>query len=983
MGGYSMVLNGHSYYSLLYGTLSPEDVVKHCKEKDLKCIALTDINNTSAWFDFYRACINSGIKPLLGIEFRDESYKPLYIGIAKNNQGLYELNKFQSHHSIEALPLPSRPPRFENVIVIYRYGFCDPDELRDNEFIGINYFELPALFSSPLKHYKDKLVAMNSLTFVDKVGYQTHCLLRCIDQNTTIHKLDKSYIASSNEIFYSLEELENKFEAFPELLKNTQRIIDNCSVELNISSNKNLKFFTGSKEDDFKLLEKLTYDGYMYRFEANNKKALARIKKELKVINELGFVAYFLITNDIIQYARSRGYYHVGRGSGANSIVAYCLRITDVDPLELDLYFERFINPERTSPPDFDIDFSWDERDDVIEYIFRRYGREHVSLLATYTTFQDSSAIRELGKVFGLPKNEIDKIVEEPEAINTHHAFAPKIHKYKKYIEGLPKNLSIHAGGILITQDSIYNFTSLQMMPKGFPINQFDMHVAEENGFYKFDILSQRGLGHIKEAVKLVRKNRQISIDIHRVEDFKHDENICERLRSAKTIGAFYIESPAMRGLLSKLKCDNYISLVAASSIIRPGVAESGMMREYIKRSHDPKNIQYLHPVFEEHLGETYGVMVYQEDVIKIAHHFAGLELGEADVLRRMMSGKSRGKKEAERIESKYFKNCKEKGYSDELSLEVWRQIKSFAGYSFCKAHSASYAVESYQSLFLKTYYPLEFMVGVLNNFGGFYSIELYVHEARMCGAIIEAPCVNKSEYAATIYDKTIYLGFVHLKGLEAELAKEIITERKRNGLYKSLEDFVNRTRITREQLTILIRIGALRFTGSSKVELMWNKNNFLRAKKEWNSSERLFSEESQTEVLPVLDNLPQEEIYEQIDLLGFPLMSPFELLKSHDRGDVKSSDLIKHAGKCIRIAGYYVTRKVVPTKNGSLMNFGTWLDIDGNWFDSTHFNKSLEKYPFRGKAVYMIEGKVVLDFGFPSIEVTRMEKMEWVLLRG
>jgi DNA polymerase-3 subunit alpha len=808
-------------------------------------------------------------------------------------------------------------------------------------------------------------------------------------QNTTVHKLDKTHGSSEREMFVSEEAFRKNYELFPDLLQNAERILQQCQVSVDLKSKKNRKYFTTSSEEDYELLYRKAYAGLMSRYGDADFKTMERFEKEMRIIRDLGFLSYFLITDDILMYARSKGYYHVGRGSGANSIVAYCLGITDVNPMDLDLYFERFINPERSSPPDFDLDFCWNERDDVTQYIFQKYGREHVCLLATYTTFQTSSIVRELGKVFGLPKGEIDRMLD-PADTDLRHPNSALVVKYMKYFlkdgknqdREIPHHLSIHAGGILITEESLYHYTSLQMMDKGFPINQFDMHVAEENGFDKLDVLSQRGLGHIKDAVALVKRNRNVTIDIHRVEEFKVDPNIREQLKSARTIGAFYIESPAMRGLLSKLRCDNYISLVAASSIIRPGVAESGMMREYIRRFHQPETIQYLHPVFEEQLKETFGVMVYQEDVIKIAHHFAGLELSEADVLRRMMSGKSRGKSHALRIQEKYFNNCRKKGYSDELAMEVWRQIESFSGYSFCKAHSASYAVESYQSLFLKTYYPLEFMVGVINNFGGFYNTELYVHEARMCGATVEAPCVNNSECLTTLYGSVMYLGFVHVKGLENQLVEKIIGERNRNGVYKDLHDFIFRTQVSREQITLLIRIGALRFTGMTRQELMWNKNAFLKTHKESTVQEVLFQLPEVPTELPPLDYLPLEEVYDQMELLGFPLVSPFELLKDRDKGTFLAKDLKAMAGKVVTIKGYYAAKKHVRTKRGDMMNFGTWLDEAGHWFDTTHFSKSLDKYPFRGKGVYLIQGKVVLDFDFPMVEVFTMEKMEWKIIR-
>lgn len=278
-----------------------------------------------------------------------------------------------------------------------------------------------------------------------------------------------------------------------------------------------------------------------------------------------------------------------------------------------------------------------------------------------------------------------------------------------------------------------------------------------------------------------------------------------------------YIESPAMRGLLSKLHCDNYLTLVAASSIIRPGVARSGMMKEYIRRYHAPTSFEYLHPVMKEQLQETFGVMVYQEDVIKVCHHFAGLDLSDADILRRAMAGKFRSRVEFSRIQDKFFSNCTQKGYTEAFAAEVWRQVASFAGYAFSKAHSASYAVESYQSLYLKTYFPHEFIVAVINNFGGFYQRWVYFNEARRLGAKVHLPCVNQSEYLTCLYGSDIYIGFVHIQNLETELAHRLTDERRQNGPYSSLGDLIRRTGIAREQLILLIRLSALRVTGKTK----------------------------------------------------------------------------------------------------------------------------------------------------------------------
>jgi len=434
-----------------------------------------------------------------------------------------------------------------------------------------------------------------------------------------------------------------------------------------------------------------------------------------------------------------------------------------------------------------------------------------------------------------------------------------------------------------------------------------------------------------------------------------------------------------MRGLIKKLRCDNYIQLVAASSIIRPGVAKSGMMKEYIRRFHKPDSFSYLHPIFEKQLGETFGVMVYQEDVLKIVHHFAGLDLNESDLLRRIMTGKRKNSDTFYRLQKKFFDNCRERGYPEQLSQEVWRQIASFSGYSFSKAHSASFAVESFQSLYLKTYFPIEFMVAVINNFGGFYRTEIYVHEARMAGAHIEAPCVNHSRYLTSVKGRDVYLGFIHMQSFERKVAHAIIREREVRGPFKSLGDFVERVDIGREQLDLLIRIGGFRFTGMNKYELMWEKNAVFNPAVRHNGTGYLFEPHPGKFTLPVLEEGPHDQAFDEIELLGFPLSDPFRLLESSFRGDVKAAGLMEQLEKKITILGYFVTRKYVRTVHDKMMNFGTFIDTAGHFFATVHFPLTLESYPFKGPGCYAIEGKVVQEFGFPSIEVSRMEKLPYV----
>lgn len=934
-------------------------------------MAITNINNTCDVWDFIDNCTQKGIKPVAGAEIRNGS-SFLYLLLARNDRGLLEINKFLSDHLQESILFETRFSYSEDVFVVYPFGLYQPEELNVNEFIGIQINEVNRLFNVNMNAWPAKFVIRHPVTFRNEEMYITHRLLRAVDKNIVISKQQREDVAEKHESFIAPSLLLQKFSQYPSIITNTLQLLDKCSIGIAFGTDKTKKQYSASREDDRILLEKFAMEGMRMRYGNKNKKSEERVKKELRIIHTQGFNAYFLITCDIIRYARNRQFFFVGRGSGANSIVAYCLNITDVDPLELDLYFERFLNPKRSVPPDFDIDFSWKDRDEIIDYIFKRYGKDHVCLLGSYTTFQSRAVKRELGKVFGLPKEEIDQLETgnmKEDKIRRH------IEKYSNLIKDFPNHLSIHAGGMLISEEPIYQYTAVEMPPKGFSTSQIDMHMAEKIGLYKIDILSQRGLGHIRETIDIVEENQHVHIDITQVEKFKKDKQIATRIRNADTIGCFYIESPAMRQLLQKLECDDYLTLVAASSIIRPGVAQSGMMKQYIYRYHHPDDFTYLHPKMEELLKETYGVMVYQEDVIKVAHHFAGLDMAEADVLRRAMSGKYRGHKEFEKIRNNFFTNCKEKGYDDVLTAEVWRQIESFGGYSFSKAHSASFAVESYQSLFLKTYYPVEFMVAVINNFGGFYNRELYFHELKKTGAIIYAPCVNRSAYLTSVKGKNVYMGLIHLDGLEQNFANQIIANRASEGEYRSLNDFIERLQPAIAQLNILIRIGAFRFTGRNKKELLWEAN-FLQKQTQLTTGKQLFRSDPVKFTLPHLTQHPLDDAIDEIELLGFPLCNAFELVDDDVTHYVPAINIGEHLGKDIKMLGYLITTKPVRTIKNEIMYFGTFIDVNGDWLDTVHFPDVNHHYPIGGKGFYKMNGKVVDDFGVFSLEVKYCKKV-------
>jgi DNA-directed DNA polymerase III PolC len=972
-----MHLNCHSFHSLRYGTIPLPDLIQQAMVCNVKAMALTDINTVTGIYDFTKACNELGIKPLVGIEFRNNN-QFRYIGLAKNALGIAEMNRFLTKHNFEKTTLPLEAPEFKEVFIIYPFENV-PSVLKENEFIGIRPEQLIKLYLQEWKSKLEKMVILQPVTFRTKKEFNLHKILRAIDTNIILSKLTEDDYCKTSEKMQPLEELLTKYEEFPEIVANTEKIIQECNFEFDFHTPKNKKYYTNNRATDMALLTTLAHQGLVWRYGDNNPEAKARVEKELKVIDELKFSGYFLITWDIIRYSNSRGFLHIGRGSGANSIVSYCLGITDICPIELDLYFERFLNVNRKSPPDFDIDWSWKERDTILEYIFNRYGYDHVAFCGTNVEFKYRSIFREVGKVFGLPKEELDALAKNPMASHDKNSIVKFVQEYGMMLEKYPNQRSMHSCGILISEEPITNYSVLEMPPKGFPIVLFDMHVAEDIGFEKFDILSQRGIGHIDDSIKLIQKNQGIKVDIRNTALSKNEAKANRFLEQGKTIGCFYIESPAMRGLLRRLKCNNYKTLVAASSIIRPGVAKSGMMKEYIFRHNNPDKFEYFHEVFKEQLGETYGIMVYQEDVIKIALHYGGLPAADGDILRRAMSGKGRSLAALQKVKEDFFISCAKKGHPQKLSEEIYRQIESFAGYSFCKAHSGSYAVESYQSLYLKTYYPIEFMVAVINNQGGFYRTEVYIHEARMSGATIHNPCVNKSEYETSVYGTDVYLGLMHLEGLEYKIAQSIISVRNKNGEFKSLEDFINRIPIGIEGIQILIFIGAFRFTGKTKNQLLVIARLILVNFKPESRDLMLLQEPVKDYKLPTLERAAFEDAFDEIELLSFPVScSPFDLLQTTYRGTVMAKDLLAHHKKSVKMLAYLISRKHVPTNRGT-MYFGTWIDIQGEYFDTAHFSDSLEKYPFLGGGCYLLLGNVEVDFHFPTITVLKMAKMPFI----
>ena len=968
----------HSCFSLGYGILKPEELVAWALQHGHQQLLLTDINHTGSGLAFARAAQEQGLEPLLGLELRN-GFTHVATLIAQNNKGFQELNTFLTQHLLTTKHFTLPLPPFANCWIWYPLQ-QHPALLKEHEFIAVQSSQIIQWQRQKRAFDAHKYVADIPMSFRHKRDHNTHRLLRAISSNCLLSKLPIHAQAPLTERLLSAAQCSAAFAAAPELLANTQALLRNCKISFEFgeaAAPQQPHSIHGSKAADLQRLQELCAEGLNYRYNTITDEIIARIEMEIDVIAEKNYLSYFLITHDFTSYARSKGYFYVGRGSGANSIVAYLLRITDVDPLELDLYFERFINLYRKNPPDFDIDFSWRDRDDVVRYIFERYP--NAAWLCTYSTFQYRACIHELSKVFGLPAGTSKMLSRGKGSLAEFAELGTLILRYAKYIEGLPSHLSVHAGGIVISERPLTAFAACFLPPKGYPCTQFSMLEAEDVGLYKFDVLSQRGLGKISEALQIIAQvyPEEKPHDIHDIHFLKQDPQIAAFLKKGWALGCFYVESPAMRMLLIKLQVDNYLALVAASSIIRPGVSQSGMMREYILRHRNPERRQEIHPLLLAIMPDTYGVMVYQEDVIKVAHYLAGLSLAEADVLRRGMSGKFRSRSEFLRVQESFMASCLQRGHAPEFASSIWKQIESFAGYAFSKGHSASYAVESYQSLYLKAHYPLAYLTACINNFGGYYRTEIYVHEARRFGAQIEAPCINEGAYSCVLKEKRLILGFNLVAGLEIQTSDKISAERNINAHFIDFEDLLKRVAIPLEQLSILIRVDALRCFKQPRKALLWQAHFYHHKQRYTNTKQELFEVKQKKQYLPELEEHPLEITFEQFELLGFPLCDPFSLLAQPlPSSFISADDFPKYTHQYIHTFGYLVSIKQTKTSKGDTMCFGTFLDPSGDFLDTVHFPQITARYPFYGKGVYRITGKVTEEFSYFTLEVATLEKL-------
>jgi DNA-directed DNA polymerase III PolC len=1032
-----MHLHVHSNYSFLAGTLSIERLLNYAQRYNCEWLALTDTNNVSGIAEFYVQCKKAGIKPIVGAEVRMGHCTAVLL--AKNWDGYERICEIVT--SVAALAPPARTTNEDDsddiineedetpsaaeeqylALVDILFTLLNSDIITLSSHVRLMetlstmqdglplYVELSKAEESRwgelcklAKDCKIPTVATNNVYFGEPGGWKLHSLLRTISTNTDVDTVKSSELAHPSRYFASEYEFKAWFTDLPEALDSRRVIAAQCNVEFDMETSKFTSYQGEKGLNNKELLRVQAETGFAFRYPGATKEHRQRMEKELSIIEKLGFVDYFLVTQDMVQYAQHRNYPYIGRGSGANSIVAYCLEITNVDPIELDLFFERFLNPERRSPPDFDVDFSWRHRDDVIDYLLKKYGEDRTAMLCTITTFKPRGALRAAGKAMGISEAEIKEFsasipgygslkdfMAERDAISKRSdAFKdPLIRRWwelaVKILE-FPNHYSIHSGGVILAPEPITRYAATQVAPKGVRILQQDMYSAEDWSLEKLDVLSTRGLGTYLDTITAVQHKTGRFPEV--VYDYKtacRDSKARHIMREGETIGCFYVESPAMRQLLKKLRADSFEMLTAASSVIRPGVAQSGMMQAFIERFHDASKIDVPHPKMAEILKTTFGVMVYQEDVIKVAHYIARMSLGEADLLRRAMSGKMRSRDAMRLLQDSFMRGCRKEGIGDAAAKEIWRQMESFAGYSFCKAHSASYAVLSFQQAWLKSYYPAYFMCSVLNNQGGYYRPEVYIQEAKRLGIRLLLPNVNRSQYLHLCPgDGVIQLGFLHIKSLSLKSSESIIAERERDGVYVDFVDFIGRSDATYEDILTLIRCGACDCFGEARPRLAVALGRFykhLRAK-------------NKDKELPLNVSLRDETIEEHIDALGDysaqdKAIAEFETFNytvschildvfgSFLNGTLKCSELREHVGKRVSVGGWMIAAKITRTKKGERMMFANLDDSEGH-VDVVFFPRAYAKYALylRSAGPFRVTGRVAEEYGVISLVAETME---------
>lgn len=947
--GMGVHLAARSGYSFHYGTAQPEQLVQAAAMRGITALALTDLNGVYGTADFCKAAREHGVKPIIGATVDEPQDRPQSaVVLARSAKGYETLCRLCSaRHLTPGFKLAEMLPQHcEDVFVLTRDAallrtlapILPPSQLFIPVLPPAKPQTLLALQQAQVlaDELKLKLVAVNDACMLDAEDFPVHQLLRAIGENETVWSVKGC--AEPERTLLSAAEMAQAFAQLPEALEAARIIAGECNFELARGTWHFPRFPLPDGVTPARRLRELAVEGARRRYGGISRKVEKRLDYELRVICEHGFAPYLFVVHDIVSEANRRGIPNLGRGSAANSIVCYSLNLTHVEPLAYNLYFERFLNPDRKSPPDVDIDLNWKRRDEIIQYVYDRYGADRVAMISTHVTFQARSSLRESAKAMGLLDSEMERFLKrlpfwsgesipddpatafpETRGIDLSAPEYVELFALAQRLSNLPQHLGIHAGGIVIAPEDIRKHTALYEASKGFVVTHHEMYGVEDAGLIKIDLLGNRSLGVLEDALASLAA-RGITPPVDDFGATTGDARTVAMIRGGKTMGCFYIESPAMRSLLAKLRTETFEELTAASSVIRPGVAESGMMQEYVRRHRNPEFVRHIHPELGRVLAETHGVMIYQEDVMKVAHEIAGMSLAQADLLRRAMSGKLRSNEAMLKLRTEFLEQAQARGVDPPVARELWRQIRSFAGYAFCKAHSAAFAVLSFQVAYLKSHHPAEFMAAVLANHGGYYATSVYIQECRRLGLRILPPCVNASELHFTAEDsgKAVRIGLGEISEVHAGSLESIVDARRRDGEFRSLRDFLRRTHARYADLIVLARVGALDCLGFTRPQVLW-----LLQCEFANSKGDGFLELDDGRGAELLEQLPPLADWDalrrcqmELEYLGYGAGAhPLAFFLPHMGELHRACDLPKMAGREVRLAGWCISTKRVDIR--------------------------------------------------------------------
>ncbi len=985
-----------SSYSLLYGVRSPESVIEQAASAGARCVAITDRDGLYGVHAALDAAKMAGIRPIVGADLGCEGGR-LFVFV-RNRDGfgrlcclLTELRRDAGFDVVSALRadsgglvLASWSPELLVALagsVPNLYGAISPTSL--GAIASARRLGLP-------------LAALDDATFFGPGDRRLHRVLRSIALGKTVGSLLETDCADPDtEEFLSAEDFERRLSGWPEALRGTERIAESCTFS---------EIFDGfvfppyGGDDAVTTLRRRVLVGAERRYGGLPEAVLARIDRELAVIDRKGFAPYFLVMDDIVAMATRT----CGRGSGAASIVSYSLGITNVDPIKYNLYFERFLNMARPDPPDIDVDFAWDERDALIRAVIDRFGSSRCARVANHNTFQRRSAFRETAKAYGLPDAEIsraERSLFEQETVLSDPLWS-EILAVAGRLEGLPRGLSMHCGGIVIAPRSMTDYAPVEESSEGYPLLAWDKEGTEAAGLVKIDLLGNRSLAVIRDALaNLADEGIVIDPILWRPAE---DGATVAALARGDSLGVFYIESPAMRQLQKKAGVGDFDHIVIHSSMIRP--AANRFIAEYVRRLKGGA-WEHLHPLLAPILGETFGILCYQEDVSKTAVALAGFDEVDADGLRKIIAKKggnsfgSKGRAKLASYQERFFSGCRSKGVDEETIVKVWEMMLSFDGYSFCKPHSASYAMVSFQSAYLRVHHPAAFMAAVLSNQGGYYHPQAYVSEARRMGLDVVGPDVNRSRYQYRGEGRAMVVGFMAIGSLSREATESIIQERTRRGPFSDLGDFSRRMRFNRDDIVSLVASGSLDSIsgGASRAE----QTRFLLVSQAErgsfrSSQESLFPQDQppcrpsprgpgaartitgrSAIFLSRRGPRPPGELQEEFRSLGFlrdrhPLTLWSSELVAQSRDLAR--DIPRLLGRRVTLAGWQITRKTVLTMAGLAMEFVSFED-ESALYETVLFPAVYERYRklLFDRQPLLVVGKVVDDGGAISVEIQEL----------